>query len=132
VRREYVCKNPACTGYQNVPTMTADEELHCECGAVLELAVYPIASVWVGEMSAKYLDRSKEGGDKQTAGHWAFEKGEQYGKGAKPVYLETWQQQKEFCKRNGLARPQDMPNNYEVADDGRTVKNSVGLPGCEV
>ena len=130
--REYVCKNAACPGYQSVPTMTADEELHCECGGVLELAIYPLRTLWVGEISANYLDPSKEGGHKKTGAHWVWEKGDKPGKGAKPTLITTWQDQREYCKRNGLAVPSSVGNHYEVEEDGKTVKNSMGMPGCEV
>jgi hypothetical protein len=129
---EYVCKNEACPGYQDAPTMTADEKLRCECGALLELAIYPLQVVWTGPITAKYLDRSKEGGNKADGGHWVWDKETKPGKGAQAHYIETWSQQKEHCRRNGLALPSEMPNNYEVAEDGRTVKNGIGLPGCEV
>lgn len=84
--------------------------------------------VFTGVISARYNDRDKEGANRE--GHWAFEK-DPAGK-TKPVFLETWQDQKEFCARNKLANPKEMPANYTVAEDGKTVLNTRGLPGTEI
>ncbi len=130
--RDLICKNSICPAFREVPSMTADEVLHCDCGGVLELAAYPIASVWVGEMTSKYLDKTKEGGHRKSAGHWGWENGSRPGIGAKPVWLSSWQDQKDFCKRNGLARPQDQPANFQVGPDGKTPLNTCGLPGTEI
>jgi len=102
------------------------------CGGPTERVMSRFGIVWTGPISAKYLDRSKEGGQKMDGAHWAYENSGTPGKNATPVRIETWDDQRAFCKRNGLARPQEMSNHYEVAEDGKTVKNSVGLPGCEI
>jgi hypothetical protein len=97
----------------------------------MEVALHPIASVWVGEITAKYLDKSKDGGNAKSGAHWAWEKDKVTGKST-PRLIETWQQQKEFCKSQGIARPSEMPNNWEVSADGTKTLNTVGMPGCEV
>jgi hypothetical protein len=133
--REYVCRNAACPHNQEVAsgTIPRDEpvQLCGECGQPLEVALFPVAPIWVGPISAKYLDRTKEGGNARDGSHWLWDKDPVTGKKS-PVLVETWSQQKELCKRNGLALPSEMPNNFEVAGDGRTVKNTMGLPGSEV
>jgi hypothetical protein len=78
------------------------------------------------------LDRSKEGGNKRDGGHWVFENGPKHGKDAKATYIETWQDQRDYVKRNNLVMPSEMPNNYEVAPDGKTTLNTCGMPGTEV
>ena len=103
------------------------------CGGPTERVMSRFGIVWTGVISARYLDRSKEGGHKVDGSHWAYENPTgKHGKGAKATRIETWDQQREYCKRNGLARPQEMSNSYEVGADGKTIQNSVGLPGCEV
>ncbi len=135
LRRRLICKNSACPAYEPVATMTADEQLHCECGAILELEIFPIQVVFTGPITARYLDKSAEGADKPDGSHWAWERpiGED-GRPGKPqaVRIESWQDQKEYCKRNHLATPSSLPNHLEMAEDGKTVKNTVGMPGCEV
>ncbi len=84
--------------------------------------------VFTGQITARYNDRGKEGA--HLDGHWAFEK-DAAGK-TQSVFIESWDQQKSYCKRNGLANPREISRNFEVAQDGRTVKNSMGMPGSEV
>ncbi len=88
------------------------------------------AVVFTGVISARYLDSSAEGAHKRDGGHWAYEK-DAAGK-TKACYIETFDQQRDFCKRNKLANPKEMPHSYPVAEDGRTVLNTRGMPGSEI
>ncbi len=134
---EGICHNPGCAAsgfrqehyYSNreLPMAPCDE-----CGGPTVRVPSEFGIVWTGPITAKYLDKSKEGGNKKDGGHWAFENGAKHGVGAKPVWIDSFSAQKEHCRRNGLALPQEHGNHYEVCEDGKTVKNSVGLPGCEV
>ena len=130
--RELVCKNEVCPAYRPVASMTADEVLHCECGGRLEIVIYALKTSWVGPISAKYLDRSKEGGNKADGGHWVWDKETKPGKGAQSHYITTWQEQRDYVKRNNLVMPSDMPSNFEVGQDGKTILNTCGMPGTEV
>ena len=130
--RELVCKNEGCPAYRPVASMTADEVLHCECGRRLEIVIYGLTPVWVGPITAKYLDRSKEGGHKKDGAHWVWEKETKPGKGATPTLITTFSEQKEYCKRNGLALPSECGNSYAVAEDGKSLKNPYGEKGVEV
>lgn len=84
--------------------------------------------VFTGPITARYNDRGKEGA--HLDGHWAWEKGAD-GK-SHPTFIDSWDAQKSYCKRNGLANPREMPANFDVAEDGRTVLNTRGLPGTEI
>ena len=128
-QRDLICKNPACPAYEPVASMTADEQLHCECGAVLELAVFPISVVFTGVLTARYNDPHLENAHRD--GHVAWER-DPVTKKPRPVRIDTWDAQRSYCKRNGLANPKDFGHNFDVAEDGRTVKSSMGMPGCEV
>lgn len=100
----------------------------CGCGT-LKVEFSRFGIVFTGVITAKYNDREKDGAHRD--GHWGFDKGPD-GKTTTPCRIETWQDQKDYCKRNGLMNPKDMGRNYNVAKDGRTVESPMGLPGVEV
>ena len=134
---ESACTNTECALYGRLmesyyPRFESPMNPCAACGGENRRVQSTFAVVFTGPITAKYLDRSKEGGNNRDGGHWVFENGPRPGKGAKPVWIDNWADQKSYCRRNGLALPSEMSNNYEVAEDGRTVKNSVGMPGCEI
>lgn len=103
---------------------------NCEhCGRqTYKIEATRFAVVFTGPITARYNDRDKEGAHKD--GHWGFEKGPD-GK-TKPTFIETFDQQREFCRRNNLMNPKDVGRNYEVAEDGKTALSPMGMPGVEV
>lgn len=109
---------------------TADEPMmNCTiCGGTTEKIASAFNVVFTGPMSARYNDRGKEGA--HLDGHWAYEKGMD-GK-TKATFLETWDDQRAYVKRNNLANPTEMPRNFEVSEDGKTAANTRGLPGTEL
>lgn len=88
------------------------------------------AVVFTGIISARYNDRGIPG--EHQEGHWAFRKKSSRDGNPEPVFINDWQGQREFCRAEGLALPKEFGRNFEVSEDGRTVKNSVGMPGCEI
>jgi hypothetical protein len=85
--------------------------------------------VFTGPITARYNDRTKENAHEE--GHWAYRKNTLSGK-PEPCFIDTFEAQREFVKSEGLANPKEFGNNFEVGDDGKTVKNSCGMPGCEI
>lgn len=82
--------------------------------------------VFTGDLtSKKYKDPKSEG--YREGGHWAVDKSGVDGN-PRHVYIETFQQQKEFCKRNGLVNPKDI-GPMDAASDGKK-SSSTGLPGA--
>ena len=133
MQREYVCHNPACPNNREVASATplADQpHVQCEtCGKPMEIALYPISVVFTGVITARYNDKKLENAHQE--GHWAWDKDPVTGKST-PTFIETFDDQRAFCKRNKLINPKDAPNNFQVAEDGRTIESTRGLPGSWV
>ena len=90
----------------------------CEsCGLQTVKVPSTFSSPFMGELSRKYVDRSLDDGHRQDLSHWVFEKGPD-GKTTSSL-ITTFQEQRDYCKRNGLANPSDLDSNCEVSEDGR-------------
>lgn len=89
-----------------------------ECGNPLQRQVSRFGIVWTGLITNRYLDRSLEGahGD---GGHWAYRTKDTKSGKPEPVYIESFQQQREFCKEQGLGLPQDTSHGT-ISPDGRS------------
>ena len=117
-----VCGSPDCV-LQGDPTDEYykhwdDPQKPCSaCGGPTTRIPSQFGIVWTGEITAKYVDKSLDDGHRKDLSHWVFEKGPD-GK-TKPFLIENFQQQREYCKRNGLANPADLDSNCEVSEDGR-------------
>jgi hypothetical protein len=81
------------------------------------------------------LDRFNEGGREAhnavDGGHLAYRvrSSRLVGGAPEPVRITTRQEQREFCKAEGLMMPDEMPHHMEASADGRSV-SSQGMPGC--
>ena len=133
--KEAVCRNPDC------PTVGLRQEhfYHvsetnpkpCDsCGGPTEPVEFSRSNViFSGAITARYNDRSAT--NPHQEGHWAWRKKTLNGK-PEPVFIDSWSAQKDFCKAEGLTNPKDMPRNYEVGEDGKTLLNTRGMPGTEI
>lgn len=70
-----------------------------------------------------YGDPSKEtwAKDQRAGGHWVYERDSDRAKEeGKPVprFIETAQDQRTYCKAEGLVNPSDLPSNLNVTADG--------------
>lgn len=102
------------------------------CQGPTERAFSSFGIVWTGEISSKYIDRSVKGSDKlKDGGHWVWERNTPDGK-PRPRRIETFQQQREFCKSEGLINPTEVSNNIEPKEGGKGLVNNRGLPGTEI
>lgn len=95
------------------------------CGGDTERLVSPFAIAFCGLITAKYNDKTKEGGHKD--GHWATALRTPDGK-PKPVFIETFQQQKEFCRQEGLVNPKELSSHMEATSDRKI--SGAGMPGA--
>ena len=77
--------------------------------------------IWTGPITAKYLDRSCEGGNAQDGGHWVYRTKDTRSGKPEPEYISTFQQQREFAKAEGLGLPQDTDFGM-IQGDGRTLR----------
>lgn len=99
-------------------------------GPTEKITASRFAVVFTGVISARYLDSAAEGAHQRDGSHWAYEK-DAAGK-THAVRIETFDQQRDFCKRNKLANPKDLGRHNLVAEDGKTTLSPMGLPGVEV
>jgi len=133
---ESVCGNIDCpaVGYpqEHYYKNLSEPMNRCDCcGGPTEKIQSAFKVVFTGPITARYLDKSIEGGNAPDGGHWFFERDKVTGK-TKPTWVEDFQTQKELCKRNGVANPREMPRNWHVSEDGTTTVNSRGMPGTEL
>ena len=115
------CKDPECN-YQwewNSSRMTDANPECIYCGGPSERLYFPIAAVWTKNIAA-YGDPRSEGFHKQNrdGGHWTLETDDK-GKVSK-TFIATPQDQANYCKRNHLVNPKDLPSNLSVAKDGKS------------
>ena len=102
----------------------------CEsCGGPTKREMSTFAVVFTGAITARYNDKRLENAHQD--GHVAWERDPITNK-PRPVHITTWSEQKEFCQRNHLANPREMPKNRLISEDGKTELNTRGLPGVEL
>lgn len=95
-----------------------DPEPLCTCGTPMTRLVSRFGVIWTGALTSKYVDRSLEGGH-GDGGHWAYRTKNTASGKPEPVYIETFQQQREYCKAEGLGLPSDT-DFAMISDDGRS------------
>lgn len=90
-----------------------------QCSAVMERLVSAPAVVWTKPMAA-YGSKNLEGfrSQEKAGGHWAMEKSED-GKVSR-TFIGSPQAQTDFCRRNKLVDPKNIPSNLAVNADGRS------------
>ena len=99
----------------------------CEaCGGPRKRCISTFGIVNTGLLGGKYNDRTKEFA--HQSGHWVMETDPVTGKKNKPLYLETFQDQREYCKREKLYNPGEI-GQMEAGSDGKSY-SSRGLPGA--
>lgn len=101
-----------------------------DCGQPMRRMISPFGVVFTGPITGKYLDHKAEVKG-EDGSHWAWEtKGPDGQKLAnpRPVRIETFQDQRDFCRREGLVDPSSI-GPAEIHADGRGVSTR-GLPGC--
>lgn len=78
-------------------------------------------------------DSNKEYRYQTEKGHWAWRKRSTTRPDGQPeqVFLETRQDQKNYCREEQVEDPTLMPTNMEVSSDGKSV-TSQGMPGSWV
>jgi putative FmdB family regulatory protein len=108
------------------PRFTTPDPDCRKCGGPTERQVTAPAIVWTKPMGA-YADPNSENYYQQqkAGGHWAMETDKATGAVSK-VFIDSPQKQSDYCRRNGLIDPKNLPNNISVAKDGKSFeKNNV-------
>jgi hypothetical protein len=99
--------------------MTSADPACPTCAGPTERAYYAVAAIWTKGI-AEYGDKRSEGYYQQqkAGGHWTMETDET-GKVSK-TFISTQQQNRDYCRRNGLINPNDIPSNLSIAKDGKS------------
>lgn len=135
---ESACLNPQCEhGGQRfewyASTMSKPDPFCESCGAPTRRMVSNFAAPWTGDLE-RFNDPTKEkysnyggGGD---GGHFAMRVRSSRNLNGSPerVLIRTRQDQKEFCREEGLIMPDDVGQHVEVGEDGMSC-SSQGMPG---
>ena len=100
------------------------------CANPMRRLASQFAVVFSGTITAKYNDRKKDNSHQEGHIAWRRKSAKDFDK-PEPVRITTWQEQKRFCKEEGLALPSDMPSNVEISSDGKKL-SSQGMPGSWV
>ena len=104
-----------------------DEDPPCPgCGGWRQRRVSSFKVVFSGPLTARYNDPKREGA--QMEGFWDYRVRSSVSGQPEPVFLETWDQLREFRKAEQLSMPGDVPANATISRDGRTI-SSAGMPG---
>lgn len=137
---EFYCETRKCSERGTLKTLPWREEpvtgRHyplCEtCGNTMRENVSAPNVIWTGPVGKRYRNKG-EAGYENPDGQWAYTRKNPDGTEGKPtaVRLETWQDIKEYSKREGLYDPRDMPKTVEVGDDGKSI-GSRGFSGQEI
>ena len=99
----------------------------CEkCGTQRKKCIGTFAVVGTGLLSTRYNDPKLEGAHME--GHWVRDIDPKTGKRTVPLFIETFQEQREYCKRNGFYNPGEI-GQVEAHADGKSY-SSRGLPGA--
>jgi putative FmdB family regulatory protein len=100
----------------------------CEvCGSQRKKCISSFGIVGTGLLSAKYNDKNKEFAHQE--GHWAKATDPKTGKRTVPVFIETFQQQRDYCKSEGFYNPGEIGQVEMTGNDGKSF-SSRGLPGA--
>jgi hypothetical protein len=134
---EHECRNPLCGQHGVVEEryfsrMNPPNPGCSECGRLMDRLVSMSHAIWLKPIS-DYGDASKETfwKDKQAGGHWVARKRSGGGTEEKPIkeFITSRQQQKAYCREEGMSDPSDFPTKMEVTEDGKSWANTCGNGG---
>ncbi len=99
------------------PRMTTEDPACPTCAGATKRNYFPVAAIWTKGI-AEYGDRRSENFYQQqkAGGHWTMETDET-GKVSK-TFISTPKEQADYCRRNGLVDPKNIPSNLKVAANG--------------
>jgi putative FmdB family regulatory protein len=96
------------------------------CGAERITLASRFAVVFTGDITSRYKLKDRE--DAYTDGVWMYRKRTSLSGEPEPVYIQTWQELREFCKAEGLSQPGEAPTNASISSDGKRLSGA-GMPG---
>lgn len=128
---ESMCVSEGCEKFgvpvEHFYSRMTDEDGPCEvCGGAKDRLISSFAVVFTGCITSRYNNRKLEGA--HLDGHWATARNTLDGV-PRPVFIDTFDKQREFCKSEGLVNPKDVGIMHSR---GKTWSNPTGMPGCEI
>jgi len=110
------------------PRMTVFDFACPSCRGRTERLYFPLAAIWTKPLVA-YADKNRETyrKDLRAGGHVIFEKNSDAAQAAgRPLkrVIRTVQDQRDYCKAEGVMMPSDMPSNLSVAADGKSYETN--------
>lgn len=123
---EYLCSTCG-NVVEKVVSMTAPDPACETCGGPRKKCVSSFGIVNTGFLTTKYNDQTKEFAHQE--GHWVKATDPKTGKRTVPVFIETFQQQREYCKQEGFYDPGEVGQVEMIGQDGKSMSNR-GLPGA--
>lgn len=128
------CSNKACTEYGKreehyFPHSDSPLPVCVACGNPKPRYISQINVIWTKPMG-QYGDKTKENYQRDFEGHWMMRKNPEYLRDPKKheqVFIDSVQKQREFCREEGLMRPDDN-GPVEIHADGIGTSSN-GLPG---
>ena len=87
-------------------------------------------AIWMGTLD-KYSPPGQQMYAAKDGGHVAYRtrSSRMVDGSPEPVIIRTRQDQREYCRAEGLTMPDELPQNIEWGKDGQSA-SSQGLPGC--
>jgi hypothetical protein len=136
---EYQCRNEKCPdcgwveeSFRHVSD--AQKPRVCElCGTEKVKLVSACNQIW-DKPIGQYGDPTKEYYHKQLDGHWVQRRKSSHRADGKPEweFIRTVQQQKKYCREEGLEVPSDLPSEVTVSGHKGLNTNSQGNRGSWV
>jgi predicted nucleic acid-binding Zn ribbon protein len=128
---ENMCRQEGCEAAGDpfewyAATRDKPDPICARCGSSTVRLISSFAVVFTGAITKKYNDPKLE--NYHQEGHTAWRRRSSKSGKPEPVRIETFEDQRRFCKEEGLVDPRET-GPLEAAADGRT-SSSRGLPGC--
>lgn len=112
---------------EKIMSLTAPDPGCDHCGGPRRKCVSQFAITGTGVLTTKYNDPRLE--NAHMEGHWVKATDPKTGKRTVPVFIETFQQQREYCKQEGFYNPGEVGQVEMISNDGKSM-SSRGLPGA--
>lgn len=127
---ESFCPNPDCPKCgvvsERYESRYTDADPLCpECSGQQCRKVSQSHVVFTGPITSRYKDKSLEGAGRD--GHWAWRRKSSKSGNPEPVFIDSFETQRQYCKDEGLINPKDVGPTM-MGSDGKLL-SSTGLPG---
>lgn len=92
-----------------------EEDPACEnCGGPTMRLASTFRVIWSGVITARYNDPKRDNAHQE--GHWAYRTRSSRSGNPEPVFIETFDDQRRFCRDEGLVNPKDVSSSTERSE----------------